>query len=1101
MISIILYGRNDSYGYNLHKRAALSFNCMAELLADESDEIIFVDYNTPDDFPTFPEAIADTLTARARQKLRILRARPPVHERYRGKTRLQAIEPISRNIAVRRSNPANRWILSTNTDMIFVPRDGATSLSEMVRDLPSGFYHAPRLEIPETLWEGLDRKAPMIAIDTIKNWGRTLHLDEIVLGNETILYDGPGDFQLIERKDLFQYDGFDEEMILGWHVDSNIAKRMSLVYGQVGDLGSRVFGYHCDHTRQITPAHSHSRTQNDWLRFVDNVERPEVPRQAAVWGCAADEIEEIRLADDPMGRYVNALSQAVGAPLEKPPIVRYTPDSYGSVDYDPKHVLAFLLDIFVTANTSQTKVGWSGVRRETLEMFSQVWASLGFVHPILVDQCCFDVGEFDGVTNVLPVDRAELFERADAFVFDFGAPELGAQLSPKLKGVLTYCFLDAIGAERASMASGKAPRRVVSLNAIHTPYESLVAANVAAGLTPFATRMRHGFVLPDVAGPQDWTDLLRRTDAAVLDGKVIRVKPDATGMICFGPYRHLSAGCYRLVFEIAGIVPGVIPSHAPVGFIQLVGSEYNFGYAPIRFEDLVAGKVTIELEVDKMLLSQSASLLQTRVVCSRTVGLSISSLTCEKVDKLSPERRLSLQGGSDWLAAFRLGAAGRWQSDLSVAIAGGAKDLLPDAARFLVAAARAKSNKRDAAYAARNLLATAQTLMAGPRSLVGNGPQALLMAGRYELRILLETEAPDDQPCLFVGLHSKGRFRRADTISGGQARAGDIVREFEVHADESPDGEMPVDIFIHALGYRGRIKSFRIRRTGEVLDETPWVDQFAGDFNWLMGASTADVRLLNDAPLSRLLGRWTAKGELAVRAGERGQIAVCGRRVLTAGRYEASVQYKTTAADKPFLFVVVHSDGFVRGTSYVGGRGQETESRFHFEVHADEVPSGLPVEVSLRAVGGAPGTVRSVKVTRIGDATQVGSWVDFVDQHSSWLPLLASGPAAKWNGASVTAAGEGDNNVVHGPYLALPPGAYTAVFELATERGGKQVGSLDVVADGKVIGEMAIHASGSTETFSIPFDIADGMGKDIETRVWSKGAGDFRVLGVKVEKA
>ena len=54
MISIVLYGRNDSYGYNLHKRAALGMNCMAELLTDADDEIIFVDYNTPDDFPTFP---------------------------------------------------------------------------------------------------------------------------------------------------------------------------------------------------------------------------------------------------------------------------------------------------------------------------------------------------------------------------------------------------------------------------------------------------------------------------------------------------------------------------------------------------------------------------------------------------------------------------------------------------------------------------------------------------------------------------------------------------------------------------------------------------------------------------------------------------------------------------------------------------------------------------------------------------------------------------------------------------------------------------------------------------------------------------------------
>jgi len=69
MISIVLYGRNDNYGYNLHKRAALSFNCMAQLLDRDDDEILFVDYNTPNDFPTFPEAIQDTLTKKSRQKL------------------------------------------------------------------------------------------------------------------------------------------------------------------------------------------------------------------------------------------------------------------------------------------------------------------------------------------------------------------------------------------------------------------------------------------------------------------------------------------------------------------------------------------------------------------------------------------------------------------------------------------------------------------------------------------------------------------------------------------------------------------------------------------------------------------------------------------------------------------------------------------------------------------------------------------------------------------------------------------------------------------------------------------------------------------------
>src|SRR5579863_3555714 len=145
MISIVLYGRNDNYGYNLHKRAALSLNCMAEVLTSPSDEILFVDYNTPDDFPTFPEAIQDTLTRRAKEILRIFRVRPRVHERFKSKTHLVAVEPIARNVAIRRSSEANRWILSTNTDMVFVPRK-ERSLSEIVRGLPSGFYHAPRIE-------------------------------------------------------------------------------------------------------------------------------------------------------------------------------------------------------------------------------------------------------------------------------------------------------------------------------------------------------------------------------------------------------------------------------------------------------------------------------------------------------------------------------------------------------------------------------------------------------------------------------------------------------------------------------------------------------------------------------------------------------------------------------------------------------------------------------------------------------------------------------------------------------------------------------------------------------------------------------------------
>lgn len=295
MISVVLYGRNDSYGYNYDKRAALSLNCIAEVLRS-TDEIIFVDYNTPDDLPTLPEAIHDTLTDCAKELLRILRVRTAIHQRFESRTEMAVLEPIARNVGIRRSLPSNRWVLSTNTDMIFVPLIG-TSLSEIVCGLPPGFYHAPRIELPGTLWESFDRHKPREIIATVRDLGHTLHLNEIVLHEDFVLYDGPGDFQLIERNDLFKYNGFDERMILGWHVDSNIARRLGIVYGSVGDLGGKIYGYHCDHTRQVTALHISSRTENDWKQFVEDVERPEIASQADNWGCANDDIEEIRLRD------------------------------------------------------------------------------------------------------------------------------------------------------------------------------------------------------------------------------------------------------------------------------------------------------------------------------------------------------------------------------------------------------------------------------------------------------------------------------------------------------------------------------------------------------------------------------------------------------------------------------------------------------------------------------------------------------------------------------------------------------------------------------------------------------------------------------------
>jgi hypothetical protein len=565
MISAVLYGRNDNYGYNLHKRAALSFNCIAEVLTEKTDEIIFVDYNTPDDFPTFPEAIQDTLTEKTRGMLRVLRVRPAIHERFKNKTGLVAIEPVARNVGVLRSRAENRWILSTNTDMIFVPAKGG-GISRLVSDLPKGFYHAPRIEIPETLWESFDRKDPTGIIDKLKIWSQALHLNEIVLGADTILYDAPGDFQLIERKDLLANHGFNEDMLLGWHVDSNIAKRLFLKYGKVGDLGRDLFGYHCDHTRQITPMHSHSRTENDARRFIDLVTRADLPAQADAWGCPNDPIEEITLRGGTSHVYVRALEESIGAPMLEPTFVGYQGATYGKTDYDPRHVMPFLADLFAASPRDLT-VGWYGGRHDTLAMFAKVWRKLGLKGAIYCDEMLREDLNFPGA-DVEFVSAEAVLDRSNAFVFDFGSARdhkgvsRGGGPDQRIKKMLRGALKDLATYERVCLREGKPARRIIGLDVIHNDFENLFHGLIGVGLTPFSTRLRHGYVLPAPEFPMDWLPQLSLGPNGVRTTSGIANTNASEGLIAYGPYKYIPAGRYTwtLVGKVSGDDEGLDPN-------------------------------------------------------------------------------------------------------------------------------------------------------------------------------------------------------------------------------------------------------------------------------------------------------------------------------------------------------------------------------------------------------------------------------------------------------------------------------------------------------------------------------------------------------------
>lgn len=552
MISVIVYGRNDNHGYNLHKRAAISINALCALLDDDDDELIFVDYNTPDDFPSFPEAIQDTLTERARERLRIFRVRESVHARIGQESPLPVIEPICRNVGIRRSNPANKWILSTNTDIILLPRQDK-SFGEILRGLKPGFYQAPRMELPEALWESFDRREPIEIMRTVRQLAPALHLDEIAYGNDSIMFDGPGDFQLMDRDVLFSIDSFNEAMNRGWHVDANMAVRMALHHGRIESLSDQIFAYHCDHTRQVTPAHRAGRQENDVGRFVTNVARADIPEQRDIWGLAGEEIESFTLADAPSRRFADITRAAVGEAAPLPYECLYAEQSYDKVGYDARHVLPFLVDLLISAPRT-TRLAWIGAQGELLHRFAKTWVSLGFTNPILLaeayrDQSCPTP---DG-TAFAPKDA--MIDCADIFLFDFGGEYQSDPTDNSSDPILGEMLFAVRGAETVRLEKQKARRRVIGVNVVHNRYERVFAGVVAAAATPFATRVRHGF-----ARPLDYsTDWLNKIEIQNFersgDGAVIcPPRPDNWTIVT--PGYSVDPGYYDLHVVAEALEPG-----------------------------------------------------------------------------------------------------------------------------------------------------------------------------------------------------------------------------------------------------------------------------------------------------------------------------------------------------------------------------------------------------------------------------------------------------------------------------------------------------------------------------------------------------------------
>src|SRR3984893_12764455 len=144
MISAILIGRNDDYEGGFRHRAVLSINLLAEQL-DDTDEIIFVDWNTDDGAATLPQAVAGSLTRRAGALIRTVRVCGGIHAEYVRRGAFTPVVPVvAYNTGIRRANPSSKWTLITTTDMLLVSRHVGCTLSDVGGRLSDGISRPPR---------------------------------------------------------------------------------------------------------------------------------------------------------------------------------------------------------------------------------------------------------------------------------------------------------------------------------------------------------------------------------------------------------------------------------------------------------------------------------------------------------------------------------------------------------------------------------------------------------------------------------------------------------------------------------------------------------------------------------------------------------------------------------------------------------------------------------------------------------------------------------------------------------------------------------------------------------------------------------------------
>jgi hypothetical protein len=414
-ISVVVVGRNDDHGYNLQKRVTTSLNSIASFLRVE-DELIFVDWNSPSEFPVMPIAIWDSLTEHCRKVLKIIKVSENEHNLLKGDSGRKLLEPIARNVGIRRAKKSSKWILSTNTDIIFVPT-GFNNFAELCETLDERLWMCSRYELPEFIWEGFDRKD---VFRTQKDL-RALHNESALALSVRLrpfpdvdfdICDGVGDFQLATRKHWEAIGGFPESMLLGWHVDT----RATISFNSVTKATPKILTdrqlvmYHQNHQRTPTSYHS-----DDAVNPSEVANLPYSNQKN--WGIAEKVLPEISLQETYLPKVKEFADCAKSINKSKFQNILNGDEISLNVNYSLAHVFPFLLEELHSSYLGG-KLGLVSLNESTITVFDDFAKNNQFTLQIFNSHSyidCLDLNCFDWLILDFGIEDSGMLNNIEEF--------------------------------------------------------------------------------------------------------------------------------------------------------------------------------------------------------------------------------------------------------------------------------------------------------------------------------------------------------------------------------------------------------------------------------------------------------------------------------------------------------------------------------------------------------------------------------------------------------------------------------------------------------------------------------------------------------------